>query len=446
MRRVLVIALSALLLSLMPGLTAQAGTPSGGATFNVPAPYGSTAERWRIVRKVVAAVDSVPRPSAEHPNPKILIASYFFDHMGSADALIRACRRGVSVRVVLDGKVSNRAARKLVTTLNADNVKDANDDGIADAPARRGPCNSAPPARTAQSGEGDTLLSAEAAERSVLADADTSVTWGQDKSYVKKCEGSCRGGKGNMHAKFYAFSRAGTANNVIMVSSSNLNQGGATKGWNDMYTMRFQPASFEFYNKMHRQMTNDRNVAGGQRVEFRDGPYTSRFFPMKGADRDNDPLMVDLRKIGCSSAFGPTQVRISMFYWRDARGDYIADKVLDLARDGCKVHVIYGAPGNELAARMRKAARSGLIRLWDSRRGLNSEGTPAVRTHGKFVLVKGRYDGDGSAHVVMTGTQNWVWGSLRLSDENSLNIELKSAYDQYAAGWERIRRHSDWID
>jgi phosphatidylserine/phosphatidylglycerophosphate/cardiolipin synthase-like enzyme len=456
-RRVLVLVLSALLLSLLPGLAAQAETPAGGATFNKPRPYGTTAERWRIVRKVNSAVKSVPgwKPTSSAPQPRILIAAYFFDQMSSADALIAACKRGVSVRVVLDGKVANPAARKLVTALNGDNVKDAS------TPPKRGKCNSQlPGAGVARSAEGpidevtktadpDQLLTSQAAQRSVLKDADTPVQWGADRSYVKKCEGTCRGGstgQANMHSKFYAFSQSGTAKNVIMVSSSNLNAGGALNGWNDMYTMRGRPAGFTCYNQIHRELTRDENVATGQRRECIDGPFTSRFFPMKGAGQSNDPLMVDLRKIGCRSAFGPTQIRVSMFYWADSRGDYIADKLLSLARSGCKVHIIYGAPGNKLAARLRQAAHSGLIRLWDSRRGLNAEGTPQVRTHGKFVLVKGSYAGNGSAHVVMTGTQNWVWGSLTNSDENSLNIHLKSAYDQYARGWEVIRRHSDWID
>ena len=39
-----------------------------------------------------------------------------------------------------------------------------------------------------------------------------------------------------MHSKFYLFSRTGASQHVVMVSSSNLNRGGAVLGWNDMYT------------------------------------------------------------------------------------------------------------------------------------------------------------------------------------------------------------------
>ena len=42
----------------------------------------------------------------------------------------------------------------------------------------------------------------------------------------------------------------------------------------------------------------------------------------------------------------------------------------------------------------------------------------------------------------MTGTQNWVSGSLNRGDENSLNINLASAYKAYIGDWSRIRNHS----
>ena len=41
-----------------------------------------------------------------------------------------------------------------------------------------------------------------------------------------------------------------------------------------------------------------------------------------------------------------------------------------------------------------------------------------------------------------TGSQNWVTGSLSLSDETSLNIALRSAYESYLKNWKTIRSHS----
>jgi hypothetical protein len=226
-----------------------------------------------------------------------------------------------------------------------------------------------------------------------------------------------------------------------MVSSANLNKGGVALGWNDLYVMKRRPTLYEVYKRVHREMTED-SRAGDDKVEVIDGPFTSRFFPMQNASKANDPTLADLRKIGCTSAFGRTRVNVSMFYWKGGRGDYLADKLLQLARHGCVVSIVYGAPSRLIAAKLRAAARSHLINLYDSRWDLNQDGFNEVRTHAKYVLVKGSFGGDTSSYQVMTGSQNWVAGSLSRGDETTLNIALASAYNAYLADWTMIRQHS----
>ena len=82
-----------------------------------------------------------------------------------------------------------------------------------------------------------------------------------------------------MHMKIYLFSQTGKSHDVVMVSSSNINRGGAELGWNDMYIMRGRPESYDEYVQQHLAMT----YAASPRVEevLQDGPYTSRFFPMR---------------------------------------------------------------------------------------------------------------------------------------------------------------------
>ena len=58
-----------------------------------------------------------------------------------------------------------------------------------------------------------------------------------------------------------------------------------------------------------------------------------------------------------------------------------------------------------------------------------------------------RCDGTGDDHPqkswqVMTGSQNWVAGSLSRSDETTLNIESRRAYREYLRNWNAIRKHS----
>jgi hypothetical protein len=258
---------------------------------------------------------------------------------------------------------------------------------------------------------------------------------------VKVCDGSCRGKGGNMHSKFFLFTNSGRARNVVMVSSSNLNRGGAELGWNDMYVVSGRLGLYRGFKSMHRAMTEDLR-ATADKVEVRDGPFTARFFPMRNASKATDPTLRDLRKIRCRSAFGRTRIHISMFYWKGKRGSYLLDKIGSLARDGCKVRIVYGAPSRLLAERMRDLARRHRIDLWDSRWDYNDDGLNEVRTHAKYVLVKGTVGKDRRAYRVWTGSQNWVAGSLSRSDETTLNIRLRSAYRSYLHNWDAIRDHS----
>jgi hypothetical protein len=426
--------LTAILVALLVGGTlwapaASAYEPAEGGTFNVPPPWGNKDANFRIIDHVERAMRETPRdptPGVVEPDdPKILVTSFLMDRGGPIDAMIAACKRGVSVRVILDQDVLNGQADRLVAALNGDNPDQNNPTGPCGTPRASG--EPAP-----------ALTDAEVVES--LAEPEVEpVTWGADRSYVKRCDGACRGGGGNMHSKFYAFSSTGEADNVVMVSSSNLNRGGAIYGWNDLYTMVGQPRSFAEYDRIHRAMTDDTR-ANDQLEEFRDGPYTSRFFPMRNASKANDPVLQDLNKIGCTSAFGRTKVHVSMFYWAGTRGEYLATKLLNLARAGCQVSIIFGPITASIGGRLRDAAKNQLINLYDSRHNKDSG---FLRTHSKYVLVKGRFGGNASSHQVMTGTGNWVAGSLSRGDENSLNISDKpSAYNDYVRNWEQVRQHS----
>src|SRR3712207_3538265 len=210
--------------------SAAAYVPPGGGTFNTPRPWGNDKERYRIVRTIEKAFKKT-RPTKDDPRPVILVSTYLLDRNQAVDALVDACRRGVAVRVILDEDIDNRNSRRLITVLNGDNVPDRNKDGVPDRKPRARKCNrpKRPHGERAAVQHTD-LLSLEAARRSVARPMRDSVTWGKDGSYVKVCRGSCRGAGGNMHSKFFAFSHTGQANSVVMVSSSNLNEGGALLG------------------------------------------------------------------------------------------------------------------------------------------------------------------------------------------------------------------------
>ena len=82
--------------------------PPGGAIFNMPRPWGTDGERFKIVRTIETALRHIS-PTKKDPKPFVLVTSYLFDRRSSVDALIGACKRDVSVRVILDEDIINNS-------------------------------------------------------------------------------------------------------------------------------------------------------------------------------------------------------------------------------------------------------------------------------------------------------------------------------------------------
>ena len=377
--------------------SAAAWQPVKGAMFNNP--RGSYEARWRIIHHVNRAVKEAPRGS------RILFSTFMMDSKASANALLAAHRRGVKVQIVMDGDDAYTGqARRLQRALNRDNRKVRRGDRVLD---KRG----------------------------------QPVRWGRDQSFVVFCKGSCRAGRANNHSKFYVFSRTGTARDVVMVSSSNLNAGGAVRGYNDLYVAKTRPAMVRAYMQVHAEMAQDTAQDGDGFREYRTGNLVSRFYPKA---RGGDPVLGDLAKVRCKGANGGagrqgrTAINVSMFAWNRDRGMAIARKLVALDRAGCHVSVIYGAPSRAVGEYLRKSARKGRIKLWDSRWDRDGDGLFDVRVHHKYMLINGRYGSDRSSWRVHTGSQNWGRGTLRGGDENTVSIAARRAYRRYIGNWDMV--------
>jgi hypothetical protein len=179
-----------------------------------------------------------------------------------------------------------------------------------------------------------------------------------------------------------------------MVSSSNLNKGGATRGWNDLYVVKNNRNLYRDYSLIHDQMAADRKAPFAQ---FFSGNYISRFFPKSSG---GDPVLADLSKVRCRGALGGagvngrTLINVSMFAWNSDIGMDIANRLLRLDRDGCDVRVVYGAPSKLIREKLAASARRGGIKLWDSRYNSDWDEEFEVRTHEKYMLISGNYGGD----------------------------------------------------
>ncbi len=376
-------------------------SPDDGAVFNDPT--GQFASKLALMNHVEATIDSTPQGAT------ILISTYLLDRKATVDKLIRAAKpvaeggRANSVQVVMDKFIDNRQSRRLMNALNADN------DTPVDLLGQR-------------------------------------TRGGPDRSFAYKCVGSCRGAGGNNHAKFYAFSAAGTSSHVVMVSSANLNAGGAFLGYNDLFTMAGNKAIYDKYAVIHNEMRDDTDKDVDAYQTFNSGRFENRFFPMRYPTKATDPVMQDLSRVRCLGATGAagrngrTALNISMFWWAGERGMYITDRLLRLQKAGCIVSVIIGAPSREVAAVLRHAAWQGRIKLYDTRVDRNGDGKIDLRVHSKYLLINGNYAGDTSAWQVYTGSQNWTNGALHRADEIMLGIKSRHAYATYMTNWNNIRR------
>jgi hypothetical protein len=226
------------------------------------------------------------------------------------------------------------------------------------------------------------------------------------------------------------------------VSSSNLNAGGAVRGFNDLYIVKGRPKMHADYATIHREMSRD-VPAGNRYRELRDGNLISRFYPKP---KGGDPVMADLNKVRCRGATGGagrngrTAINVDMFAWNSDRGMTIARKLIRLDRDGCDVSIIYGAPSKEVRLLLSASARRGGVKLWDSRYDRNGDGVYDIRSHGKYMLINGNFGGNTSSWRVHAGSQNWGRGTLRGGDENTLTIVNRGAYGSYIQHWDMIAR------
>jgi hypothetical protein len=371
----------ALLFSVVPA--ASAWEPRGGAIFNNP--KGNHAAQFKIVNSITRAVQGVPKGET------IMMSAYMFDNGGTFNALVAAHRRGAHVQMVLDtSHARNGKTKRLARIFNRDNVK--------------GP----QPAR-----------------------------WGKDQSFVVFCKQACRGKNGYNHTKFYAFSKSGTASNVIMFSSSNPNAGGALKGYNDMYVMKEKPALWAGVTKVMASMAQDTANDGDRFQKFTEGNTQLRFYPKRTGTH---PILQDLNQVRCA---GGTSIHVSMFRWNRKWGMAIARKLVGLAHNGCNLDIIYGAPSRQVRLYLTNAARgSRRISLWDSRYDRNGDGQVDLRVHHKYLLINGTIGGNHNATYVTAGSQNWG-ASLRTSDENTVTIRNNpSAYRAYLNNWTMVRNNS----
>lgn len=341
-------------------------------------PLGTPAQQRKLLTQVIRTTNSVPAGST------IRMAVYSFGDGLVADALLAAHQRGVAVKLVFAGENVYPAMSRLRAGLGTDT---------------------------------------------------------NARSFVVICQNSCRGERGQMHAKYFSFSKAGSAKWITMVGSVNLTQHNAQDQWNDLYTRVDDRPYFRAYGRWFGQLKRDEPVVK-QYLHKATATNDIRMTPVD-LTNEGDPILQTLDRVRCQVTRGeidpdspnPDQVVTTGLYinthaWNEERGKRIAWRVVALRGEGCDVQVFFGTG---MGAAVKSILKNNGVRL---RKGQN----PGIRTHQKVMMVDGAYGEDLDTVRAWTGSQNW---SDRAANRDDLIVQLNDEaeaqqyVDRFLWMWER---------
>jgi phosphatidylserine/phosphatidylglycerophosphate/cardiolipin synthase-like enzyme len=359
------VAVLALLTALLVVPLAQAPADARTGSYVPPPgpsfnnPLGSPAQQRKLLQQVIRTVNSAPAGST------IRMAVFSFGDGQTADALIAAHRRGVDVKLVFAGENVYPAMARLRDAIGTDTTK---------------------------------------------------------ASFVVICQNSCRGEKGQMHAKYFSFSRAGSARWITMVGSVNLTQYNAQDQWNDLYTRVDDRAYFRAYGRWFGQLKDDEPVVGAY-VHKSTAAADIKMTPVD-LTAESDPVVDALDRIRCQVTRGEldpdsrtpdevvkTDLYVNNHAWNEERGKAIAWRVVRLRSEGCRVKVFYGTG---MGAAVKSILENNGVRI---RKGQHQ----GIRTHQKVMVVDGAYGGDLDTMRAWTGSQNW---SDKAANRDDLIVQI----------------------
>ena len=380
----------ALFLALLPALLLPLG-PAGGPAAAAPAaahppkpsanahfndPLGSPAAQRRLLSQIINAVRRAPSGSV------LRMAVFSFGDPETADAVVAAHRRGVHVRIVFAGDHANPAMSRIMKELGHN--RDA-------------------------------------------------------RSFAIECHASCRGSRGQMHAKYFSFRRTGRRQFVTMVGSVNVTRHNAERQWADLYTVNNDRAYYRAYLHWFKQLRADVPL---------DDPYVTRtvgsnrilFTPLQLSRDRPDPVVRALDTVTCQvtrGEFDPearhphrvvdTRVLIAAYAWNGQRGKDVARKVADMDEAGCRVKVFFGI------------GLGGAVRSILANHGvaLRHSAVPDVTTHEKLMVVHGAVGDSPRTTRAWTGSHNWSSRALR-RDDVIVRIGDEEVADAYRVGFDRM--------
>ena len=217
-------------------------------------------------------------------------------------------------------------------------------------------------------------------------------------SFARECRGACRGPGGTAHSKYFMFDNVGNGHirNVVVQSSMNLTVMGYKGQWNQAFVNR-SATIYEQFMTIYRQLRIGR-VSGSSNRNFVAGTTVSRFFPLRGGNRNNDPVMRLLNRTSCA---GGTKIRIIQYAVYGTRGTYLAKKLRSMWSRGCSVRMIYAVSSRPVISILRNRSGRGPIPMKQSVI-TNSRREIVKYNHSKWMSIIGR-----QGSTVQTGSSNW---------------------------------------
>ena len=337
--------------------------PKVGPTFN--SPVGTTGQQRQIYNRIMRSINSTKKGSS------IDIFSWNFLTQQGKEALMRAARRGVTVRLVMDDRnvteIDNPSFRQLRSGLRK----------YSKNHPRR------------------------------------------PTSWARLCQQTCRSTKGSAHSKFFLFSKVGRTPRVVMQGSANFTVASTTNQWNDVYTHTGNKKVWRYYQRIFTQAARDKPV----RPAYADkgfGKFRLIHFPIRGK-RAVDPIMQTLRRVKCTGATntkaGKTKIQVAPDVIRQQRGMRLATKLKALHRAGCNVRIGYTIVGVEIGRMLRSSSNGGKVPMKHLTQDNNCDGEFDNYFHLKAMTIRGNFNGDRSGYALVNGSANWS-GLAGVSDEN----------------------------
>jgi hypothetical protein len=340
-----------------------------GATFSYP--NKGKASQLAIRNRVLYTTQSVwggYRDSNGLPvagNGSIRMATWTFNDMTLAKALVAAHRRGVSVQVI----------------------------------AAVGPNKDFKPWKYLKKNLGQRYYKAGVASSS-------------DKvSFARECRGACRGRGGVPHAKYFLFDNVGPAHThgVVMQTSMNLTRFATVGQWNQAQTVHNTTVYAQFLGIFREARLNQPQGTPYRRYQVDN--IASIFFPLPGANANSDPVMQALNQTRCTGATGGgtssgrTQIRVIQYAIYDNRGLWIAKKLRSLWNAGCDVQIIYSLATRPVLSILRNGSGRGAIPM---RQSVVKKGREIVKyNHSKWMTITGNWGPSTASYITFSGSANW---------------------------------------